>query len=171
MPFHRNSRSRPRMVGSVIQSYKKVLNEGGTSRAAATDLSIAIATGVDSVAAGQTSATDGNVPTGCVIKAFEIQYSSQNLVNVASFLNWTVQKIHSGQTPITPLGVGGNAQRNQCHRQGLYCMGQFQSANRTIKFLVPKKFQRMREGDGWRFTRNCSTIFTDAIQVIYKFYR
>lgn len=164
-------RRQSRSLGQVIQSYKKVLNIAPTSRAAVTVLNNAITTGVDSTAAGQTSATDGNIPTGSVVKFIEIQYNCQNLVGIAAFLNIGIQQLHSGQTVVDPRVVGGDPQRNQMHFQKQYCIGQNQNVNITLKFKIPKKYQRVREGDTWNFTRVSNQVFTDTMQVIYKFYR
>lgn len=164
-------RRRSRSPRTVVQSYKKVLNYAPASRLASTNQVYGLSTGVDSVAAGQTSAIDDNVPTGSIIKQIEIQYSTQNLVNVAAFLWISIQRIHSGQGQVNPQTVGGNPQRNQVHFQRLRSMGQNQNVDNTIIFKVPKKFQRVREGDAWQLVTQCSEVFTDACQVIYKFYR
>lgn len=170
MPYRRR-RSPKRSLGTVIQSYKKVLNHAPTSRAAATDHLTLLTRGQDSVAAGQTTATDANIPTGALVKYIEIQYSSVNLVAVASFLHWAIIRTHSGQTAPSSNAVGGDPLRNQVHLQGMYTMGQNQNSNRTIRFKVPKKFQRVRDGDSWFFSKTCDTVFSDSVQVIYKFYR
>lgn len=167
----RYSRRRISSPRNVVQSFKKVFTLAPTSRAAATILSNSLATGTDSVAAGQTSATDVAVPTGSVIKMIEIQYSCANLVSIASFLSICIQKVHSGQTRLDPQAVGGNPQRNQVFFQKIYSLGKDQNRDITIKFKIPKKYQRIREGDEWHFTRVSNTIFTDNTQAIYKFYR
>jgi len=168
--FRRRSRrmSRPQ---PVIQSFKKVINFAPTSRAATTVLDNAISTGTDSTAAGQTGPTDGAVPTGSIIKYFEIQYCVQNVADVACFMHVAVQLTHSDQSIVDPRVVGGNSQRNQIFFQKIYCVGHKQNTNILIKFKVPKRFQRVRETDQWHFTRVASVAFADTMQVIYKFYR
>lgn len=156
---------------NVIQSFKKVLNQAPASHAAAAVVTTFLSVGTDSVAAGQTSAVDTQVPTGSVIKQIEIQHSAVNLVGIASFMHVSIQRTHAGQSPITPNAIGGSNQRNQVFFQKLYSLGQDQIHNATYKFKVPKKYQRVREGDNWQFTITCDTIWSDAVQVIYKFYR
>lgn len=155
----------------IVQSYKKVINHAPASRAASTILNFALSEGVDSVAAGQTGPTDVNVPTGAVIKYIEIQYVDVNLVAIASIRHVSIQKLHQGQSTINPALVGGNAQRNQVHMQQMFSVGQNQNSNHVYRFKIPKKFQRVREGDKWQFVVFGDSIHTSAVQAIYKFYR
>lgn len=164
-------RSRRRSLGNVIQSYKKVLNIAPTSRAASTDHLILLVRGQDSVAAGQTSVTDANVPTGAIIKFIEIEYSAVNLVDVSAFHHLSVQRTDSGQSPISSNAVGGDPQRNQVHLQAMMSLAPSQNNNRKILFKIPAKFQRVKEGSSWWYTYTCDQVFSDAIQIIYKFYR
>ena len=167
---YRRRRPMRRALGQVIQSYKKVLTHAPAS-SAASQIDYDLSSGVDSVAAGQTSGTDANVPTGAVLKYIEIQYSVQNLVSVAATQYLCIQRVHSGQSNINPSAVGGHAQRNQVHWQLLKMCGQDQNNNMTIRFKVPKKFQRVREGDKWVLSVYTDVTHTHACQVIYKFYR
>ncbi len=50
-------------------------------------------------------------------------------------------------------------------------LGQDQNSNFLINFKVPKRVQRMREGDIWQIVYQTDTVFASATQVIYKFYR
>ncbi len=130
-----------------------------------------MATGVDSVAAGQTGVIDPNCPTGCVIKFFEIQTAIQNLTGGATFIHFIIQRTHSGQSALAANIVGGNPQRNQVFFQKLVGLGTDQNGNWTFRFKVPKKYQRLREGDNWSFGSTVDTSHSSATQVIYKFYR
>ncbi len=170
MPFRRRMRrsSGPR---PVIQSFKKVLNFAPISQSAGSTITRVLVDGTDSVAAGQTGVTDSDVPTGAIIKYIEIQWAVNNLVNTSCFMNMTIQLLHSGQFAISPLVVGGNPQRNQVYHQQLFSIGQSQNSNHIYRFKVPKRVQRVREGDLWVFAHNGSAIHTDSMQVIYKFYR
>ncbi len=171
MPRRMRSYGRSRRAPNPIQSFKKVLNFAAASRAASTVINHVVSTGTDSVAAGQTSPTDSQVPTGSVIKYFEIQWSASNLVVVTAFLHMSIQLLRANQTALSPLVVGGNMQRNQVFYQEVLSMGQFQNVNRKWRFKVPKKFQRVREGDTWVFNTNGDVVYADVSQVIYKFYR
>lgn len=171
MRYRRSFRRSARRTGPIVQSFKKVLNHAPSSIAAGTNTSYAMVAGVDSVAAGQTTAIDDFVPTGAIVKYIEFQYSGANLVNVANFLHFTVQHLRSGQAFIASDAVGGNPIRNQVHLQVLRTAGQLQNTNVVIRFKVPKKYQRVREGDSWVVVVKNSAIITAAAQVIYKFYR
>ncbi len=155
---------------SVIQSFKKVINHAPASLTTATQTWKA-STGTDSVAAGQTSATDFAVPTGSIIKYIEFQWCQQNLVNVAAFTHLQVIRLHSGQVTVAPNAVGGSPIRNQVHHQECFCLGQNQNVNRVIRFKVPKKFQRVREGDIWQLNTITDQVSTGVCQILYKFYR
>lgn len=167
----RYSRRSGRSLGSVIQSYKKVINHAPASITAGTSTNYATSLGTDSVAAGQTSAIDTAVPTGAVIKAIEFQYAIQNLVNVAAFAWLVIQRTDNGQTRIAPDVVGGNPQRNQVLHQELFSVGQNQNVNRKILLKIPSKFQRVKEGSQWTMSVKCDQVHTAAAQIIYKFYR
>lgn len=168
MPYRRRRPMRRSLT--PVQSFKKVLNQAPTSESVTTH-ELNLSTGTDSVAAGQTSATDAAVPTGSIIKYFEIQYSCANLVSVALFLHMSIQQTRSGQIAIAPNAVGGDPQRNQVHFLKMSQIGKDQNANYIFRFKIPKKFQRVREGDNWKFVWANDQICTDALQVIYKFYR
>ncbi len=154
----------------VIQSFKKVINIAPASVAAGTSV-VAISLGTDSVAAGQTSPTDNAVPTGSVIKYFEIQHALANLAAVGAHIHTAIELLHSGQSLIGPDVVGGNPKRNQVFNQRLYQIGENQSDSKVFRFKIPKKFQRVREGDAWQFIWKNSNTVSAATQVIYKFYR
>ncbi len=164
--FRRRMGMRP-----VIQSFKKVLNDAPASRLSATNIQTTLSVGVDSTAAGQTGPTDAGVPTGSLIKFFEIQWAMGNVSGGNNFFHVAIEQIHSNQGIIAPNVVGGSPQRNQVFYQSLFQIGTDQNGSRTYRFKVPRKYQRVREGDEWRFVRQGSATFTDGVQVIYKFYR
>ncbi len=166
----RRARRRTRPMGQVVQSYKKVLNFAPVSQGAGSR-NIIFTIGQDSVAAGQTTPTDANIPTGAVVKFVEIQMSLGQIVGGAVFAHCSIQQIRSGQSSIPSNIIGGNPQRNQVFHQFMYQLGINQNFNRTIKFKVPGRFQRVREGDFWVFEITTSNTLTQAFQIIYKFYR
>ncbi len=167
----RRGRMRARSLGNVVQSYKKVLNFAPTSRAAAATIVQVLVQGVDSTAAGQTGPTDPFVPVGSIVKYIEIQFSWTNLVLVSLFTHFAIQHLRSGQAAVSPLLVGGDPQRNQVHLQLMKSLGQTQNGNLTIKFRIPPKYQRVRDGDKWDLVFNGNAVYVQATQVIYKFYR
>ncbi len=165
MPRH--FRRRMRMQMPLRKTYKKVLNFAGESHAASAKIDRFMAVGVDSIAIGQTGPTDANVPTGSRITSILIKLAASNVISIQSFMHITVQHLHSGQGTISPLVVGGNPQRNQVHHQDLRNMSVQSNFNYSYLFRIPKKYQRMREGDSWSFTYACDQIWTDVSQIIY----
>jgi len=168
--FHRRRRGRS-MPRAVVQSYKKVLNFAPASRGTAKQ-DFQIVLGADSLAAGQTSPTDAAVPTGAIITSILFQSVFNNLAAASDFINWSVQRLVSGQAAtVTPNVVGGDDQRNQVMHLDLLSAGQGQNLKHTYLFKVPKGMQRVREGDQW-FVTYISTANTEhSMQVIYKFFR
>ncbi len=167
MRHWRRSRRRSSMR-PTIRTFKKVLNFAPASTGAGVQQDQVVITGVDSLAIGQTSPTDATVPTGSKIAYFEIQLGMANLAAVMMATHLTVQRLVSGQTAISPLLVGGNAQRNQVFYQSLRVTGNGQNQTWTIKFKVPPKFQRMAEGTAWMFSFSSHTASSFVTQIIYK---
>ncbi len=158
------------MPRQVVQSYKKVLNIIPTSRVAQQNNEVLVI-GVDSVAAGQTSNIDPNVPTGAIIKYIEVQLAVINLSPSAAFINTAFQYKLDGQSVADPIAIGGDARRNQVLHQSMFGIGADQNNTRTYRLKIPKKFQRLREGMQWVFVFRNSETISVALQVIYKFYR
>ncbi len=171
MPFrsYRGSRRRSGMR-PVIQSYKKVINVAPASYTAGFQ-NVLFAKGTDSVAQGQTSASDNAVVTGSLVKFVEVQFACVNLAAAAAFITPSLQYVLSGQTTIDPRSVGGSPQRNQVLFQTCLASGESQSVNRVFKFKIPKKFQRLKEGMEWGFVWANSATVTAVIQIVYKTYR
>ncbi len=158
-------------MSPVIQSFKKVLNFGPVSLAVGLGSFTAVK-GVDSVAAGQTGVSDPDVPTGSIVKYIEFQHAiGQHLSDSPAFINIAIERLEDGQAIVNPAVVGGNPRRNQVFFQALFQLGKFQNFNRVYRFKIPKKFQRVREGTTWSFNVNSDLIGTQALQIIYKFYR
>lgn len=171
MRHFRGSRgSRNRSMRPVIQSYKKVLLFINAGIAAGFNSHI-VATGTDSVAAGQTGVTDAAVPTGSIIKYIEAQIAISNPSSITCFINCTLQYILGGQSFIDPIAVGGNVQRNQVLHMDMYSVGVDQNSNHKFKFKIPKQFQRLREGMSWAIVINNTASMIRNYQMIYKFYR
>ncbi len=172
MPRHyRRQAMRSRAPRPIINSFKKVINIAPTSQSSGSTIITTMSLGEDSIAGGQTSAIDPGVPTGSIIKYFEIQYACMNLVQISLYMHIAIQHLRATQLKVTPNVVGGNPQRNQVFYQKLHVMGQSQNNNFTFRFKIPKKYQRVREGDTWLFTRIADQVYSDCVQIIYKFYR
>ncbi len=156
---------------SVVQSQKVILTYAPASRTGGTIVPFGLSEGKDGIPAGQASGTDETVPTGSVIKFMEIQYCVSNLTNQACFSSVSIQRIHTGQSHIDPRSVGGDAQRNQVFFQKIFNIGDNQNSNHVFRFKIPKKYQRVREGDKWQFVTVNDSNIDDNLQVIYKYYR
>ncbi len=124
--------------------------------------------GVDSVAIGQTSQIDPDVPTGAKVKYIEVQFAINNSVATPCYVNCTLQYTLAGQVTIDPNLVGGHAQRNQVLHMDLFTVGQDQNSTHKFRFKIPPKFQRMRESMGWWMVYRNSATINREVQVIYK---
>jgi len=150
-----------------MRTFKKVINHIIVSSALLTNDILAI--GVDSVALGQTSITDGQVPTGTKIRGFLISFGVGNVGTSNMEVGICLEYLVSGQTlGNSPLSVGGNPQRNQVIRQWHANVAQDTNFNRTEYVKIPKQFQRMREGMIWRLNMESSESRTMSSQTIYK---
>ncbi len=154
----------------VVQSYKKILLNANAGVAAGFEI-IKLANGVDSVAAGQTSSTDTQVPTGSIIKFFECQYAVSNPTSTTVFMNCTLQYKLGGQSFVDPDLMGGSNQRNQCLHMDNYSVGVNQNSTHKFKFKIPKGFQRIRESMEWALVVHNTASVIRQNQTIFKFYR
>ncbi len=168
--YGRRPRSRSRGIRPVIQSYKKSLIFADASFIAGFQAEN-IAEGDDTKVAGQISATDSDVPTGSMVKWFEVQFAANNSVAVPNYVNCTIQYKLVGQSFIDPDLVGGNKQRNQVLHADLFSVGDSQNSTHKFKFKVPKQFQRLREGMIWALVWGNTATLNRKVQIIYKFYR
>ncbi len=170
--FHRGFRGSRRRSGPrpVVQSQKVVLNflDASFSAGFSTEQ---LAVGVDAVAAGQTSVTDANIPTGSMLKFIEVQFAVNNAAATAAYVTCSLQYKLVGQSFIDPSVVGGSKQRNQVLHMDLFSVGQNQNSTHKFKFKIPKGFQRIREGMSWGLTWNNSQTVNRRALVIYKYYR
>ncbi len=150
-----------------MRVYKKQLNHTVASSALFTQDNLCV--GVDSLALGQTSITDGNVPTGSKIKGFLIMLSITNPGTTSVEWGANLQYLVSGQSSgIDPLAVGGNPQRNQVIRSWHGIIAQDSMTNINVFVKIPRQFQRMKEGMIWRIGISSSAAREQAIQTIYK---
>ncbi len=166
--FGRRRMSMPR---PVIKSYKKVIDEAPASRIAATIIDFDLVQGTDSISAGQGSATDVLVPTGSMVKAINIDVPFGYTGTATAFVWISIQHLRANQSTISTRVVGGNPQRNQVFFQQLFMIGENQNHNFHKLFKIPRKFQRVREGDKWIFSYQSDVAHASGMQAIYKFYQ
>lgn len=150
----------------MVKTYKKVLDFAPTSVIAGR-FDHPLAVGVDALAMGQTGPTDANVPTGTRVDEIYVNFMSSNIVGGALFQYISMQYTLTGQTSIDPRVVGGNPLRNQVMYQDAYSIGINQNANRSFKFKVPRRFQRIKEGMSIILVTNATNTTTKAVQIIY----
>ncbi len=153
-----------------VQSFKNVVDIAPTSNTANTKVDYEITDGVDA-AAGQANSADPSVPTGSTIKSILVNFTTQNLVNVAAFMWVTIQRVHTQQTTLPPRLVGSSSRRNQVFFQRLYSLGQNQNQTLYFRFKVPRGFQRVREDDKWILSFESDQVHQSAAQFVYKYYR
>ncbi len=171
MYHSRGSRgSRRRSTRPVINSFTKRLFLADASFAAGFTQD-QIALGEDSVAAGQTTATDEGVPTGAIIKFIEVQFANFNAASSNCFVNCSLQYKLSNQSFINPNLLGFNDQRAQCLHLDNFSVGIGQNATHKFKFRIPKQFQRIKKGMRWALVWSNSASVNRQTQIIYKFYR
>ncbi len=166
--FRGRSRSFPR---SVVQSFKKVHDHAGASFGSGINTTYILSNGVDSVPAGQTGVIDPDVPTGSVIKSILITICPLNITSNSTLWHFSIQRLHSGQSSISPNVIGGDPQRNQVFHQKLRILGKDQNQNVVINFKIPSKYQRVREGDQWIMNTLGTNSYSQGAKVIYKFFR
>ncbi len=165
MPRHYR-RSMPR---NPIQSYKQAVQNAPASTVSGI-VNHPLVIGVDNYTGP--SAANNEVPTGAVVSLFDIQVVTQNNVSAQAVFLWaSIQQTRSGQSPLDPRSLGGNPQRNQTFKQMLYVIGTGQNSRMHWRFKIPKKFQRVREGDQWVLSLNADQTTVRASQIVYKFYR
>jgi len=165
MPRHFSRRMGRRSIRPIVTTYKHIIQIAPASVSSGLNVNTLV-TGIDAFS-GQTSVTDSGVETGRIIEKLDIQFTITNLVNVALNCWVSIQHLRSGQSTIDPRATGGSPQRNQVHLQLLRNIGQSQNQTFHIKFRIPGKFQRVREGDLWVFGVNADQTATHALQCIY----
>jgi len=162
-------RRRSSSLGTVIKSYKKVLFFAPQSIVPGITQDELIQ-GVDSLASGQANQTDSLVPTGVIVKALDIQFNMSNTGQQTTSIVMSLQHLHAGQSIIDPRTQGGNPQRNQVFFTKSLFIGENQQVNTHIKFKIPKKYQRVREGDKWTWVFVADEAFSAQNLIIYKTY-
>ncbi len=151
----------------LVRTYKKVLNFAEASFTAG-QRSETLIEAKDSVALGQTNATDATVPTGARCRYFLVQMPITNSSSQTAYINCCIEYTLGGQSGIDPDAVGGNSARNQVMHQSLFSVGFNQNSTHNFKIKVPKQFQRLREGMIWRLIWSNSNTINRRLQVIYK---
>ncbi len=150
-----------------MRSYKKQINKTFVSSATLT--ADTIVNGKDSLALGQTSISDPDVPTGSKVRGFLIQLGLSAPSTTSVEVGVNVQYLLAGQTAnVDPLAVGGNAQRNQVIKSWHFLIAQDSMINFNQYVKIPKFLQRVKEAMLWRVAISSSSSREQCYQVIYK---
>ncbi len=150
-----------------MRTFKKQLNFTFVSSAVLT--ADTLVQGVDSTALGQTTITDGAVPTGSKIKGILLMLGLSAPSTTSVEVGVNIQYLLAGQTTnVDPLAVGGNAQRNQVIKSWHFIIAQDSMVNINAFVKIPRQFQRVREQMLWRVVISSSSSREQAHESIYK---
>ncbi len=163
MPFHRRRMSRPR---STIRTAKYIVVVGPASEIAGTSV-IPMVLGADNAVLGQTGVTDVTVPVGARIEKIEVFMPKIGLGAIGNFITWSIQRLVSGQAVISPITAGGSPLRKNIILTGNVGLGQNQNNSIHIKFRIPKRFQRIGDGDAWQIVNHNHLAVTTQYYIIY----
>lgn len=151
-----------------MRSVKYVIVDGPASAGAGTEV-VSVALGVDNATLGQTGPTDGSIPTGARIESMDIFMPKVNLgAATANFITWTLQRTVQSQAVINPLAVAGSGLRKNVILTGVLGLGAGQNNQLHIKFKIPRKFQRMSDGDAWSIVNDNGLAVSVFYYIIYK---
>ncbi len=128
-----------------------------------------LAIGTDNATAGQTGVTDTAIPVGAKIVSMDIWMPKVNLgAASANFITWSIQHLQQGQGVVNPISAGGSPLRKNIVLSGVIGLGTGQNNNLHIKFKVPKRFQRMGDGDSWQLCVDNTSAVSTLYYIIYK---
>ncbi len=120
---------------------------------------------------GQTSGTSALVPTGSKVMLLDLRMPKVNLSATANFVHWSIQRTQSGQSVINPISMGGNPLRKNVLLSGIIGLGDSQNNGLHIRYKIPKKFQRMGDGDVWSIVNNNTSAVSTVYQFMYKVFQ
>lgn len=152
------------------RSKKYIVDQAEASEAAGLH-SFTVMTGTDSETLGQTSSVDEDVPVGSKVKLLDIRAVFGNLVSINDFVYWSIQRRVSGQSALNPVAPGGSPLVKNILLSGLFMVGKDQNKTVHIRYKIPKRFQRLGDGDAWTFTYNLGQTTTTAMQCVYKVFQ
>jgi len=150
------------------RSVKYIVEVAGASESAGLTAHT-ICTGTDNATLGQTGVTDVAVPTGSKIVLFDIRMPKVNLgAATANFIHWSLQITKSGQSVVNPIGQSGNPLRTNVMLSGVLGLGAGQNNSLHIRYKVPKRFQRIKDGDVWNIVNNNGLAVSAIYEFVYK---
>ena len=153
------------------RSVKYIVDQAGASEASGL-IVVTICNGVDNATLGQTGPTDTAIPTGAKIVLMDLRFPKVNLgAATANFIHWQIQRTNTGQSIVSPITGGGNALRKNVMLSGVIGLGAGQNNSMHICFKVPKRWQRIADGDTWSLVMNNGLAVSAVYQFIYKVFQ
>ncbi len=153
------------------RSAKYIVQIAGASESPGLTAAVMIV-GKDNTTLGQASVTDTDVPVGSKVTVIDIFMPKVNLgAATANFIHWTLQRTQTGQAVINPISAGGNPLRTNILLSGVMGLGAGQNNSLHIRYKVPKRFQRIRDGDVWNLVNNNGLAVSAIYQFIYKVFQ
>ncbi len=169
--FHRGFRgSRRRNTGMrpIVRTAKYIVVSGPATEAAGINV-VTLNAGTDNATLGQTGVTDVTVPVGARITKMEIFMPKVNLgAATANFITWSIQHINTGQSVVNPITAGGGPLRQNIVLTGVLGLGAGQNNSLHIKFRIPKRFQRIGDGQGFSIVTENFLAVSTFYYIIYK---
>ncbi len=170
MPRFRSFRGSRRgsIPRGMTRSVKYQVTQAGSTESAGLN-AITFASGKDEETLGQTGVNDKDVPTGSRIVQVEIWMPKVNLgAATANFVTWSIQRTQTGQSVVDPILQAGNALRRNVMLTGKLGLGAGQNNNLHVKYKIPKKYQRIGDGDVWNIVNNNTLEVSTEYMFIYK---
>ncbi len=173
MPRFRSYRGsrRSSMPRGARRSVKYQVTQAGSSEAAGIQ-AVTMWKGKDEETLGQTGVNDTDVPTGSIVPSVEIWMPKVNLGSgTANFITWSIQRTQTGQAVVDPIVQAGNPLRRNVMLTGKLGLGTGQNNNLHFKYRVPKKYQRVGDGDVWNLVMNNGLAVSTEYMFIFKVYQ
>ncbi len=128
-----------------------------------------MASGKDLGVLGQTGVTDAEVPVGAKIVLFDIRMPKVNLgAGTANFIHWSIQRTEVGQAIQNPITAGGDPKRTNILLSGVIGLGAGQNNSLHIRYKVPKRYQRIKDGNVWSLVMNNGLAVSAIYEIVYK---
>ncbi len=153
-------------VRPMVRTAKYIVVTAAASEASGTN-AVTFMKGKDDTTLGQTSVTDNNVPVGARITKVEMFMPKVNLTATANFVTWSITRSLSGQAVINPVVAGGDPLRKNILLTGVVGLGDGQNNSLHVKWKVPRRFQRVGDGDLWIVVNNNESAVSTFYYFIY----
>ncbi len=153
------------------RSVKYQVTQAGASEAAGIQ-AVTMFKGKDEETLGQTGPADSDVPTGSIVPQVEIFMPKVNLGSgTANFITWSIQRTRTGQAVVDPIIQAGNPLRNNVMLTGKLGLGAGQNNQLHVKYRLPKKMQRIADGDVWNIVNNNGLAVSTEYMFIFKVFQ